>query len=178
MTVYQMLSNKRGDTVLFVGRTRSLAGIQTDTDVTRRVVFANLDLSSSYVSRVMRLNPTMVSINDSDMDALSTMVENRCRHLHVADSSGIVVGMLDITKCLNDAIRKLERSQDKTGSATEDDVQQMSLLQGVGGSQAAMFTQFFGLLIAQTFGYKEFPTLCNLLTRAPSTIVPPQSTIK
>ena len=91
LTVCQMLSNKRGDAALIVGRTGGLAGILTDTDVTRRVVFANLDPSSTSVSRVMTPNPTMVSMDDSAMDALSTMVENRYRHLPVSDSSSAVV---------------------------------------------------------------------------------------
>ena len=63
-----------------------------------------------------------VSMDNSTMDALSTMVENRYCHLPVADNSSAVVGMLNITKCLSDAISKLERSQDKNGSVTEDDV--------------------------------------------------------
>ena len=35
------------------------------------------------------------------------MVENRYRHLPVVDSNGTVVGMLNISKCLNDTISKL-----------------------------------------------------------------------
>ena len=69
-----MLSNKRGDATLIVDRTESLAGILTDTDATHRVVFTNIDPSSSFVSRVMILNPTMVSMDDSAMDALCTMI--------------------------------------------------------------------------------------------------------
>ena len=71
-------------------------------------MFANLDPSSSSVSRVRTLNPTMVSIYDSDMDTLSTMVNNRYRHLLVEDSSVTVVGLLDIAKYLSDSINKLE----------------------------------------------------------------------
>ena len=148
-----MLSNQRGDAALIVGRTRDLAGILTDTDVTRRVVFTNLDPSSSSVSRVMTLNPTMVLIDDSAMDALSTMVDNRYRHLPIVDSSHAVVGMLNIAKFLSDAVSKLERSPDKSRSATEDDFQQMVSLQDEGGSQAAMLTQLLGPLMDQTLVY-------------------------
>ena len=158
-----MLSSQRGDAALIVGRTRDLAGILTDTDVTRRVVFANLDPSSSSVSRVMTLNPTMIPMDDSDIDALSTMVDNPYRRLPFADSSGTVVGLLGIVKCLSDVISKLECSQDKSGRATEDDFQQMVSLQGAGGFQATIFTQFLGPLMAQTFGCKTSPTLRNLL---------------
>ena len=48
--------------------------------------------------------------------------------------------IVNIAKCLSDTISKLERSQDKSGSTTEDDVQHIALLQGVGGIQASMFT--------------------------------------
>ena len=59
-----------------------------------------------------------------------TWVENRFRHLH-KDDNGAIVGKLDIAKCLNDAISKLEKSQEK-GSAAEDAVMQMASLQGAG----------------------------------------------
>ena len=73
---------------MIVGHTEDLAGILTDTDMTRCVVFVNHDPSSSSVFRVMTLNLTMVSMNDSAMDALSIMVKNRYRHLPVVDSNG------------------------------------------------------------------------------------------
>ena len=143
--VCQMLSNKRGDASLIV--------FLIDTDVIPRVVFANINPSSSSVSRVITLNPTMVLIDDSAMNALSTMVENRYRHLPIVYSSHAVIGMLNIAKCLSDAVSKLERSPDKSGSATEDSFQQMVSLQGEGGSQAAMLTQLLGPLIDQTLVY-------------------------
>ena len=66
----------------------------TDTDVTRRVVAKHLDPSGTGVSDVMTSNPTCVSMSDSAMDALATMVENHFRHLPVVDDSGAVVGLL------------------------------------------------------------------------------------
>ena len=54
----------------------------------------------------------------------------------------------------------------------------MVSLQGAEGSQAAMLTQLLGSLMAQTFSYKTSPTFRNFLTRAPSTIVSPHSTVK
>ena len=78
------------------------------------------------------------------------MVDNPYRRLPFADSSGTVVGLLGIVKCLSDVISKLECSQDKSGRATEDDFQQMVSLQGAGGFQATIFTQFLGPLMSQT----------------------------
>eukprot|EP00957_Ditylum_brightwellii_P183131 13948281-Ditylum_brightwellii.AAC.1 len=107
------------------------------------------------------------------MDALATMVENRFRHLPVVDDSGAVVGLLDIGKCLDDAITKLERAQEKSSSAAEDAVKQMANVQGAGNAQAAALQQLLGPLMAQAFGGKSSPTLRSLLAGRPATIVRP-----
>eukprot|EP00978_Attheya_sp_CCMP212_P048045 scaffold464729_cov138-Attheya_sp.AAC.1 len=86
-----MLANKRGDASLVVGENGGLAGIVTDTDVTRRVVAKYLDPARICVTEVMTSNPTCVSMSDSAMDALGTMVENHFRHLPVVDDEGTIV---------------------------------------------------------------------------------------
>ena len=112
------------------------------------------------------------------MDALGTMVENHFRHLPVVDDSGAVVGLLDIAKCLNDAISKLEKAQDKSSSAAEDAVKQMASLQGAGGAQAEMLTQLLGGLVSQAFGGKTSPTLRSLLAGKPATVVSPGTNLR
>jgi CBS domain-containing protein len=171
-----MLANKRGSSSLILDDRGNLAGILTDTDVTRRVVAKELDTSAS-VSKVMTSNPTVVAMSDPAMDALTTMVENHFRHLPVVDDHGAVVGVLDIAKCLNDAISKLEKAEQKSSSAAEDAVKQMAALQGAGGQQAAMLTQLLGPLMAQAFGNKASPTLRSLLAGKPSTIVSPETSL-
>ena len=94
-------------------------------------VTKQLPASSTRVSDVMTANPSCVSMSDPATDALVTLVENRFRHLH-KDDNGAIVGVLDIAKCLNDAISKLEKSQEKGSSAAEDAVKQMASLQGAG----------------------------------------------
>ena len=178
LSVTQMLANKRGDAALVTGVNGGLAGIITDTDVTRRVVAKHLDPSATGVSEVMTANPTCVAMSDSAMDALGTMVENHFRHLPVVDDSGAVVGLLDIAKCLNDAISKLEKAQDKSSSAAEDAVKQMANLQGAGGAQAEMLTQLLGGLVSQAFGGKTSPTLRSLLAGKPATVVNPGTNLR
>eukprot|EP00957_Ditylum_brightwellii_P157210 11964890-Ditylum_brightwellii.AAC.1 len=97
------------------------------------------------------------------MDALATMVENCSCHLPVLDNSGAVVGLFDIGKCLDDAIAKLECTQEKSRSAVEDVVKkwQMCKVQGM------------SLLMAQAFGGKSSPKLRSLLAGQPATIVHP-----
>jgi CBS domain-containing protein len=177
LAVTQTLASKRGDAAIILGNNGGLAGIITDTDVTRRVVAKQLSPSSTLVSSVMTANPTCVTLSDSAMDALVTMVENRFRHLPVTDDSGAIVGVLDIAKCLNDAITKLERSQEKNASSTNDAIQQVATLQGAGG-QAAALQALLGPLLAQALGGKSSPTLRSVLAGRPSTIVSPDATIQ
>jgi signal-transduction protein with cAMP-binding, CBS, and nucleotidyltransferase domain len=76
LTVTQMLSNKRGDASLIINDEGALAGIITDTDITRRVVAKHINPIGAKVGSVMTPNPTCVKMSDSAMDALSTMVKN------------------------------------------------------------------------------------------------------
>jgi CBS domain-containing protein len=163
LAVAQFLSRKRGVASLIVSTEGGLAGILTDTDVTRRVVAKNVDPATTDVSEVMTPNPTCVKLADSAMDALMIMVENRFRHLPVVDGEGSVVGLLDIAKCLNDAITKLERSAEKNSSVADDAVRQAVSQQGASGAQAAALHALLGNLMSQAFGNKATPTLRSLL---------------
>jgi len=179
LSVTQTLASKRGDAALIVNANGGLAGIITDTDITRRVVAKQLPASATSVADVMTANPTCVSMSDSAMEALVTMVENRFRHLPVTDDNGGVVGCLDIAKCLNDAISKLERSHEKSGSAAEDTMKQVASLQNAGGgNQAAALQALLGPLLAQALGGNSSPTLRSVLAGKPSTIVSPNSTLQ
>jgi CBS domain-containing protein len=126
----------------------------------------------------MTPDPAVVSMNDSAMEALGVMVDNHFRHLPVVDDGGAVVGVLDIAKCLNDAISKLEKADEQKKSAAEDAVKQMATLQGAGGQQAAMLTQLLAPLMAQAFGGKASPTLRSILAGKPATIVSPSTSLR
>jgi len=177
LSVTQMLASKRGDAAIITNNRGGLAGIITDTDVTRRVVAKQLPASTTLVSSVMTANPTCVTMSDSAMDALVTMVENRFRHLPVTDDNGAVVGVLDIAKCLNDAITKLERTQEKNASSTDDALKKMASLKGAGG-QAAALQALLGPLLAHALGGKSSPTLRSVLAGKPSTVVSPRTTVQ
>ena len=177
LSVTQMLASKRGDASLVVSDEGGLAGIITDTDITRRVVAKHLDPSDTSVSRVMTPNPTCVAMADSAMDAMSTMVENHFRHLPVVDENGGVVGLLDIAKCLNDAISKLENSRSKGGNAAEDALKEAMSVQGAQGAQALALQALLGPLMAQAFGNQSSPTLRSLLAGKPTTVVSPGTSV-
>ena len=178
LTVTQMLANKRGDASLVVNAAGGLAGIITDTDITRRVVAKNIDPSSTVISQVMTPNPTCVCMKDPAMDALGIMIENHFRHLPVIDENGAVVGLLDIAKCLTDAIDKLEGSKDKSDKAAEEAVKQAAGLQGAAGAQAAALHALLGPLMAQAFGGQASPKLRTLLAGKPATIVEPATSLR
>mmetsp|Transcript_29118 Transcript_29118/g.58488 ORF Transcript_29118/g.58488 Transcript_29118/m.58488 type:complete len:1958 (-) Transcript_29118:922-6795(-) len=177
LAVTQLLASKRGDAAIITDNSGGLAGIITDTDVTRRVVAKQLPASSTRVSDVMTANPSCVSMSDPATEAMVTMVENRFRHLPVTDDNGAIVGVLDIAKCLNDAITKLERTQEKNASSTDDTLKQMASLQGAGG-QAAALQALLAPLLAQALGGKSSPTLRSVLAGKPSTIVSPRATLQ
>ena len=50
------------------------------------------------------------------------MVDNRFRHLPVLDREGVVVGLLDIAKCLYDAISVLEKVQKQDGGVLQTEM--------------------------------------------------------
>ena len=81
-----------------------MSGIITDTDITRRVVGKDLLPEDTPLSKVMTANPTCVTLSDSAMDAMGLMIENDYRHFPIVDDSGAAVELLDIARCLNDAI--------------------------------------------------------------------------
>jgi CBS domain-containing protein len=176
LSVAQMLASKRGDAAIITNSTGELAGIMTDTDVTRRLVAKKLPASTTCITDVMTANPSCVSMSDPATDALVTMVENHFRHLPVTDDSGAVVGVLDIAKCLNDAITQLERSNKKSASAAEEALS--ASLGGAGGAQAAALRQLLGPLLSQALSGQTSPTLRTVLAGKPSTIVSPSTTIQ
>ena len=94
-----------------------LLGILTDTDVTRKVLALGLDPETMLVSEAMTANPQCVKASDNAVDALTLMVERRFRHLPVVDDNGAVLGLLDIAKCLYDAISRLEKHLSSASSA-------------------------------------------------------------
>ncbi|KAI3777671.1 hypothetical protein L1987_47472 [Smallanthus sonchifolius] len=89
-----------------------LRGILTDKDIATRVVACELDLETTQVSAVMTRNPVFVISDTLAVEALQKMVQGKFRHLPVVENGG-VVSVLDISKCLYDAIARMERAAEK-----------------------------------------------------------------
>ncbi|CAG8679229.1 19053_t:CDS:2, partial [Racocetra persica] len=106
----QLMAAKRADCVLVVDSEERLSGIFTAKDLAFRVVGDGLDSRTTSVAEIMTRNPMCVRSNASATDALNTMVHRGFRHLPVCNEDGDVVGLLDITKCLYEALDKMERA--------------------------------------------------------------------
>ncbi|KAI8073949.1 hypothetical protein BC940DRAFT_289605 [Gongronella butleri] len=106
----QLMAAKRSDCVLVVDDDDHLSGIFTAKDLAYRVVADDLDARSTTVAEIMTPNPMCVTASTSAQDALNLMVTRGFRHLPVCNDEGDIFGLLDITKCLYEALDKMERA--------------------------------------------------------------------
>lgn len=106
---------RRVDAVLLTDADALLSGIVTDKDIATRVLAEELRPDQTTISKVMTRNPIFVSSDSLAIDALQKMVQGKFRHLPVVEN-GEVIALLDITKCLYDAISRMEKAAQQ-GSA-------------------------------------------------------------
>eukprot|EP00250_Pteridium_aquilinum_P010447 c19394_g1_i2 orf=514-2202(-) len=106
------MATRRVDAALLTDSSALLCGIITDKDVATRVIAEGLKPEETAVSKVMTRNPLFVMSETLAVDALQKMVQGKFRHLPVVEN-GEVIALLDITKCLYDAIARMERAAEK-----------------------------------------------------------------
>ncbi|KAH6791351.1 CBS / octicosapeptide/Phox/Bemp1 domains-containing protein [Perilla frutescens var. frutescens] len=109
------MAARRVDAVLLTDASALLSGIVTDKDITTRVIAEDLRPEQTVISKVMTRNPIFVNSDSLAIDALQKMVQGKFRHLPVVEN-GEVIALLDITKCLYDAISRMEKAAEQ-GSA-------------------------------------------------------------
>lgn len=106
------MMTKMTDAVLFqdAAEPGRVTGILTDTDIIKRLVGAEdfRDPRTLTAAEVMTRNPSTCAPSTHGLDALSTMVQGRYRHLPVEGADGKVSGVLDLSRCLYDALANLE----------------------------------------------------------------------
>ena len=119
------MAGMKTDAAVVVNNAGALIGILTDTDVTRKVLAPGLDPAAVQVTDAMTASPRCVLSTTSAVGALTTMVEHRFRHLPVleaeeAGDGGALrcVGLLDIAKCLYDAISAIDAAVTGGGAPT------------------------------------------------------------
>ncbi|RLV94744.1 putative alanyl-tRNA editing protein alaX [Spathaspora sp. JA1] len=112
-TVYeisQLMTAKRENCILVINESGELMGIFTAKDLAFRVVGAGLNASSVTIDQIMTPNPICAYSNQPASEALTLMVERGFRHLPVLDEeNNQILGILDITKCYEQQMEKLER---------------------------------------------------------------------
>ncbi|KAI8369291.1 uncharacterized protein BYT42DRAFT_583815 [Radiomyces spectabilis] len=106
----QLMAAKRSDCVLVVDEDEHLSGIFTAKDLAYRMVAESLDARNTMVRHIMTKGPMCVTADTSATDALNLMVSRGFRHLPVCNEEGDIFGLLDITKCLYEALDKMERA--------------------------------------------------------------------
>ncbi|KAH1080132.1 hypothetical protein J1N35_019893 [Gossypium stocksii] len=105
------MAARKVDALLLTDSNALLCGILTDKDITARVIARELNLETP-VSKVMTKNPVFVLSESLAVEALQKMVQGKFRHLPVVQN-GEVIALLDIAKCLYDAIARMERAAEK-----------------------------------------------------------------
>ncbi|OVA17476.1 Phox/Bem1p [Macleaya cordata] len=103
---------RKVDALLLTDSNALLCGILTDKDIATRVIAREINLQDTPVSKVMTRNPVFVLSNTPAVEALQKMVQGKFRHLPVVEN-GKVIALLDIAKCLYDAIARMERVAEK-----------------------------------------------------------------
>ncbi|KAJ4966253.1 hypothetical protein NE237_018102 [Protea cynaroides] len=109
------MASRRVDAALLTDANGLLSGIITDKDISTRVVAEGLRTEQTMVSKIMTRNPIFVTSDSLAIEALQKMVQGKFRHLPVVEN-GEVIALLDITKCLYDAISRMEKAAEQ-GSA-------------------------------------------------------------
>lgn len=166
----RMMAAKRSDCVLVVDEDERVAGIFTSKDLAYRVAAEGLDARSTTVASIMTPDPLCVDSESSATEALNTMVQRGFRHLPVCNEEGDVVGLLDITKCLYEALEKLDRA---FGSSRK----LYDALEGVGhewASQAPQLAQLMDSLKNQI----NCPTVVSILDGSLPVEVTPRSSVR
>uniref|UniRef100_A0A7N0UHK8 Uncharacterized protein n=1 Tax=Kalanchoe fedtschenkoi TaxID=63787 RepID=A0A7N0UHK8_KALFE len=106
------MASRKVDALLLTDSNALLCGILTDKDMALRVIAREVNLTKTPVSRVMTRNPVFVLSDTLAVEALQKMVQGKFRHLPVVEN-GEVIALLDIAKCLYDAIARMERASEK-----------------------------------------------------------------
>lgn len=111
----QYMTAYRASCVLVLDEESEVCGIFTAKDLAFKVVAASAESGRDLrrtltVGDIMTPEPTCASIDSSATEALNIMVAQGFRHLPIMDKKGEILGILDITKCFFEAMRKLERA--------------------------------------------------------------------
>ncbi|CAL9762421.1 unnamed protein product [Musa acuminata subsp. burmannicoides] len=107
------LAARRVDAVLLTDANEFLSR----KDVATRVVAEGLDPEKTIISNIMTRKPTFVMVDTLAIEALQKMIQGKFKHLPVVEN-GEVIAMLNIAKCLFDAISRIEKAMEQGNAIT------------------------------------------------------------
>lgn len=125
----KIMAAHRLDCLLVNNSQNEITGIVTDKDLAFKIVGLGKDSSKIRIKEIMTPNPLVIPQDFTIDDALELMIEHDFRHLPVMksyndnhDSSNshdnssplTCIGMLDIAKCVMNAIKKMEKAKEAT----------------------------------------------------------------
>ncbi|CAN4100563.1 unnamed protein product [Withania somnifera] len=147
-----------------------LCGILTDKDIATRVITPEVNIQETPVSKIMTKNPVFVLSDTLAVEALQKMVLGKFRHLPVVEN-GEVIALLDVAKCLYDAIARPERAAEK-GKAIAAAVEGVEKHWGTSGSASS--NTFIETLREQLFR----PSLSTIISESTKIVtVGPNDTV-
>ncbi|CAN8316678.1 unnamed protein product [Cochlearia groenlandica] len=152
------MASKRVDAVLLTDSSALLSGIVTDKDIATRVIAEGLRPEHTLVSKVMTRNPIFVTSDSLAIEALEKMVQGKFRHLPVVEN-GEVIALLDITKCLYDAISRMEKAAEQ-GNALASAVEGVERQWGSGNFSSSAPYPFIETMRERMFK----PALSTIIT--------------
>jgi CBS domain-containing protein len=88
---------------LLVMEDRNIVGIVTERDYARKVVLMGRSSSETPVRDIMTTSVMYVRPNQTNMECMALMTENRLRHLPVIDN-GELIGLISIGDLVKDII--------------------------------------------------------------------------
>ncbi|KAJ2159549.1 hypothetical protein GGF46_002958 [Coemansia sp. RSA 552] len=165
----QLMAAKRADSVLVVDDDERLAGIFTAKDVAFRVVAEGLDARTTHVRDIATRDPLCVTSDTEATDALNLMVGRGFRHLPVCNEEGDVVGLLDIIRCMYEALEKMERAHQSSKAL-------YAAIEGVGKEWSVHSEQMMSF-VSTLRERMSFPDMTTVLDGADPVIVGPKTPV-
>ncbi|KAJ2558194.1 hypothetical protein EV175_000907 [Coemansia sp. RSA 1933] len=165
----QLMAAKRADSVLVVDEDERLAGIFTAKDVAFRVVAEGLDARTTHVRDIATRNPLCVTSDTAATDALNTMVGRGFRHLPVCNEEGDVVGLLDVIRCMYEALDRMERAHQSSKAL-------YAAIEGVEKEWSVHSTQMVSF-VSQLRERMSFPDMTTVLDGTDPVMVGPKTPV-
>ncbi|KAJ1664299.1 hypothetical protein IW140_003035 [Coemansia sp. RSA 1813] len=165
----QLMAAKRADSVLVVDDDERLAGIFTAKDVAFRVVAEGLDARSTHVRDIATRDPLCVTSDTPATDALNTMVARGFRHLPVCNEEGDVVGLLDVIRCMYEALDRMERAHQSSKAL-------YAAIEGVEKEWSVHSTQMVNF-VSQLRERMSFPDMTTVLDGTDPVMVGPKTPV-